>query len=142
MVIINAFILDWGESRYHLRWLGLAIALMLVSPSADKVANFSGKRLNFHLSISLVILILMSTWHLGVVVSEISEADEEIKDLDERYRFTWGIWEGEDIDAQIAGNAMNIGLHSGIETSLFLRSDNPVIDTFCLLYTSPSPRDS
>ena len=136
LVIIHAFILDWGESRYHLPWLGLAIALMLVSPSADKLANFTGKRLNFHLSISLVILILMSTWNLGVVVSEISEANEEIKDLDERYRFTWGIWEGEDIDSQIAGNAMNIGLHSGIETSLFLRSDNPVIDTLAYVDAS------
>ncbi len=129
LVIIHAFVLDWGESRYHLPWLALALTLMLVPPSGEKVAHFTGKRLNFHLSISIVILILMSTWHLGTMVSEISEADEQIDDLDERYRFTWGIWEGEDIKSQIAGNAMNIGLHSGIETSLFLRSENPVVDT-------------
>jgi hypothetical protein len=129
LVIIHAFILDWGESRYHLPWLALALTLMLVPPSGEKITHLTNKRLNFHLSIGIVILILMSTWHLATMISEIGEVDEQISDLDERYRFTWGIWEGEDIEGQIAGNAMNIGLYSGIETSLFLRSEQPVVDT-------------
>jgi len=129
LVIIHAFILDWGESRYHLPWLALALILMLVPPDREKVAHLTDKRLNFHLSISIVILMLMSTWHLATMISEIDEVDAQISDLDERYRFSWGIWEGEDIEGLIAGNAMNIGLYSGIETSLFMRSDHPVVDT-------------
>ena len=129
LVIIHAFILDWGESRYHLPWLGLALSLMLVPPSEEKLVTLTDRRSSFHLSIGIVILILMSTWHFTTMVGEITEVDAEITDLDERYRFTWGLWEGENIDGIIAGNAMNIGLHSGIESSLFFFFVNPVVDT-------------